>query len=673
MESPIVSYFENIKRQKTKDIAIGEIFNFIRTGLVKSNIELLRKVTDQKERERIKQALPAITVSGIFNKGHSQKEFLQHSGLIQIDFDHVPDTKQLKVLLSKDTFTYCTFISPTATGVKAIVKINSDIHNETFLQLEKYFLEKYGLAIDKSCKDITRLMFLSYDKGIFVNENSMQFNSTSQDVELIISEIERQTIDITKGYKNWLDIGFGFAETFNESGRDLFHRVSVFSSEYDKEKCNKQFDECLKSRKKGVTIKTFFKIAKYFEITAWPENSQKVLPTETPIVSAINVVPEQPINETSKFFIVEKYLNEKFDFRYNEVANEIDWKDKSAREYQAFNENNLYRHLQHHSISFSMPNLLSLLRSDFVPVFNPFTEYFDTLQKWDGQIDHISKLCSYIKAKDQERFNRHFRKALVRCVACALGQCFNKHAFILIGGQSSGKTTFIRWLCPPKLDNYKAENISTDKDSLISLTENFLINLDELAAFQKFEINAFKSMLSKDKIKIRKPFDKKPTTSIRRANFFGSTNKDEFLADETGSVRWLCFDILEIIWSYKNEIDINAVWAQAYTLLKQGFKYEITPDEMQENETANADFQQRSLEMELIQKYFVSANKGDKNAEAFTATDILLKLKETIAITNNLSVQSIGKAMAQLGYKKASERLDNSNMPKKVYWVCLIT
>src|ERR1700733_5442822 len=99
MDSPTVSYFENIKRQKTKDIAIDEIFNFIRSGLTKDKIELLRKTTDKKEIDIIKQGLPAITVSGTFNKGHSQKEFKQHSGLIQIDFDHVPDTKHLKPLL----------------------------------------------------------------------------------------------------------------------------------------------------------------------------------------------------------------------------------------------------------------------------------------------------------------------------------------------------------------------------------------------------------------------------------------------------------------------------------------------------------------------------------------------------------------------------------------------
>jgi len=273
MESPTVSYFENIKRQKTKDIAISEIFNFIRSGLVKSNIESLRKVTDQKVREKIKQGLPAITVSGTFTKRHSQIDFLQHSGLIQIDFDHVPDIIHLKQLLSNDIFTFCTFISPTGQGVKAIVKINPNLHKETFTLLQNYYLEKYCLPIDEKCKDMTRLMFLSYDEGIFVNENSMQFDSTSQDVEKIISQIERQNIDITNGYNNWLNIGFGFANSFNENGREFFHRISKFHPEYNIADCNKQFDECLKNRKQGITISTFFGISKAFGISTKQENN----------------------------------------------------------------------------------------------------------------------------------------------------------------------------------------------------------------------------------------------------------------------------------------------------------------------------------------------------------------------------------------------------------------
>lgn len=417
-------------------------------------------------------------------------------------------------------------------------------------------------------------------------------------------------------------------------------------------------------------------MAKDFGITIKLDNKQSIFITENtekekPQVNNLsekNIIPEKPTNETSRFYQVESYLNSKFYFRYNEVSNEVEYKEKTVKEFQLLNENNLYRHLQLNNVSFSQNNLLALLRSDFVPSFNPFTDYFESLPKWDEQTDHISNLCNYIKAKEQDRFNRHFKKALVRCVACALGRDFNKQAFILIDKQNSGKTSFIRWLCPEKLDKYYTENISTDKDTLISLSENFIINLDELAGLHRTEINALKSMLSKDSIKTRKPFDKKPTTSKRRANFFGSTNKDEILTDETGNVRWLCFELLSIDWNYRTAIDINLVWTQAYTILLQGYKYQLTANEIAENENANAEFQHQSLEMELLQKYFAPAKKGDELAEAYTATDILEKISSKTTLSHNLSKINIGKALILLGFKKETERLGETKMPTKVYW-----
>ena len=92
--------------------------------------------------------------------------------------------------------------------------------------------------------------------------------------------------------------------------------------------------------------------------------------------------------------------------------------------------------------------------------------------------------------------------------------------------QNSGKTTFIRFLCPPALKNYMTENISFDKDSLIALIENFIINLDELATFSKVEINSLKSILSKSFIKERHPFERKAKKLSRRASFIGSTKHD---------------------------------------------------------------------------------------------------------------------------------------------------
>lgn len=90
------------------------------------------------------------------------------------------------------------------------------------------------------------------------------FNTDSQpdEVERIIQSIEANRTDITSTYSDWVNIGFAFSDEFGENGRTLFHRVSQFYPGYSAPECDKQFDNCLKSNGHGVSLKTFFYLAK---------------------------------------------------------------------------------------------------------------------------------------------------------------------------------------------------------------------------------------------------------------------------------------------------------------------------------------------------------------------------------------------------------------------------
>lgn len=83
-------------------------------------------------------------------------------------------------------------------------------------------------------------------------------NSSNDEIEKIIQSIEDKQIDITTSYEDWRNIGFIFADEFGESGRDYFHRISKFYLDYNSKDCDQQFDQCLKSKGSGLTIKTFF-------------------------------------------------------------------------------------------------------------------------------------------------------------------------------------------------------------------------------------------------------------------------------------------------------------------------------------------------------------------------------------------------------------------------------
>ncbi len=658
-----VSFFNSVTDKTPKEISITEALSFIKSDKYFIQLSKIRETIDKKQRDHLKKQLPCITVSGVFKNGHSSKDLIKHSGLIQIDLDEIENPEKVKAILINDSFIYSCFISPSGNGVKAIVKINFNNHLRSFDLVKDYFYNEYKLQIDNKCKDLGRLMYLSYDNELFINEYSLEMNETSLKIKSIIRQIETKEIDITESYDNWYKVGFALANEFKESGRELFHKISKQNLKYNYDQCNNQFDVSLKSGDNRTTIGTFFFIASQYDIQFENQIENK---NE---LKQINFEDAQQKTETSKFKIVENYLNTKYDFRYNKVSNEVEIKSKIDSEFQSINDNNLYRHLQHQNINFSQNNLTALLRSDFVSEYDPIKNYFENLYSWDCETDHISNLCNFVKAKDQERFNKHFKKMLVRCVACSLGHAFNKQAFILMGGQSSGKTTFFRELVPKQLKPYYTEHISTDKDSLISLTENFIINLDELATMERRDINTLKSMLSKDTVKVRKPYDKKPTISKRRANFFGSTNKDEFLSDETGSVRWLCFEIHEIDWSYSNLIDIDLIWSQAFYLFKNGFEYNLTSKEIEENEKVNSNHTIRTAELDLIQRYFEPIDKENPFAKAYTSTDIINELKSYNITQLNITPVNIGKALRHLGYKPISQRIGESKMPVKVYYM----
>ena len=86
--------------------------------------------------------------------------------------------------------------------------------------------------------------------------------SVGEDIETITQRIEATCTDITSGYDNWRDLGFALSEELGEAGRDYFHRISRFNSDYDYAEADKQYDRCLKAHGSGVTIKTFFQKAK---------------------------------------------------------------------------------------------------------------------------------------------------------------------------------------------------------------------------------------------------------------------------------------------------------------------------------------------------------------------------------------------------------------------------
>lgn len=287
------SFYKNLCSVNTlmTSININDLIEIIKFGYLKNEIEKLRSTQNKEVYRKIKvSALPAVTVSGIFSQ-RNNKCVKKHSGLIQIDIDRLKNYEEVLTKILSDNYTYVAFKSPGGKGIKVIVKINPDVstHLEQFYALEAYYKKEFNIEIDPSCKDIARCLLLSYDPNIFCNPFSDVFeecfilekkevkkdflsyskvnltngrNNKQYIIEQLIKIIEKEGIDITDSYENWIKVGYAISDALGALGRIYFHRISQFHPNYNQHKCDKQFTSIHKRNNGSISLGTLIFIAK---------------------------------------------------------------------------------------------------------------------------------------------------------------------------------------------------------------------------------------------------------------------------------------------------------------------------------------------------------------------------------------------------------------------------
>lgn len=369
--------------------------------------------------------------------------------------------------------------------------------------------------------------------------------------------------------------------------------------------------------------------------------------------------PPEPTGEgsVSAIKLIERFLRRKYLFRYNVVSNKVEFKatnnlnasfeDMRDRDYCS-----VLRELKLADISCSMSTLQQVLKSDYVSEYNPYLEYANGLEPWDGITDHIKQLAQTVSTDDAELFEFCFRKWFVAMVASWLHKkAVNHTALILSGRQGVGKTTWLTNLVPPPLRQYVYSgrvNLN-DKDSQIKLSECPLIIMDELENLTAKGVEGLKELITKSNIYVRRAYGFVHESYVRRASFAGSTNSKDILHDISGNRRFLCFEVSNI--DYQHSLDIGAAIAQAIDLSNNGFQYWFDPNEIQQIELHNEGFRAMCREEEQLGKYYEKCPSGDPNAEFLMTSDLLRSLSQLSGM-NNLSGQKLGKILHKLQFER---------------------
>ena len=296
-----------------------------------------------------------------------------------------------------------------------------------------------------------------------------------------------------------------------------------------------------------------------------------------------------------------------------------------------------------------------IIESDFYPDYHPLKEYLESLPVWDGVTDHIERLAStvHVTGCTQELHNRFFKKWMVAMVAAWLDDGTTNHEILTyIGEQGKYKTSFMTHLLPPELDKYfaiKHFNHSMSKDDRLALTELALIDLEELDNMRPEAVNLLKAITTDPAINLRPVWERYALRRQHIASFCGTGNNPRFLTDLSGNRRWLPFMVESIDSPWERTTDYDGIYAQAYALWQQGFRYWFDDAENAELEQHNRQFEEPNMEEELILTY-LRKPYGDEAGEFLTATRIIELIGMYVKCP--LSPKRVAFAMNRLGYRQ---------------------
>jgi predicted P-loop ATPase len=315
--------------------------------------------------------------------------------------------------------------------------------------------------------------------------------------------------------------------------------------------------------------------------------------------------------------------------------------------------------------------MIRLLKSDFVPSYNPFYEFFGS----DGSpvilgpknIDNsseiptpiIDRLASTIK-NDDPSFTKYFVRKWIISIISAAHKVHSPLLLCLLGTQGTGKTEFFRRLLPAELlDYYQESKLDKEKDDELLMTESLIIMDDELGGKSKQDALKLKNMTSKQYFSLRRPYGDHNEKILRLAVLCGTSNFKEILVDQTGNRRVIPIEVFDIDLDEYNAIDKKEMMMEAYTAYRAGFDWRVGREDMEFLNKDEAKYESISREGELIVKYFAPTEDG---TIMLSTTEILVEIER---LTNQrLNITSISREMGKLGFIQKIVRGERTTVKK---------
>lgn len=282
--------------------------------------------------------------------------------------------------------------------------------------------------------------------------------------------------------------------------------------------------------------------------------------------------------------------------KFNEFAQQaylvgdIVWQSDNNRAWSSYDDSALFSILQSDYGMKSRNDYFDAVKNvSMRNKYHPVREILDTF-KWDGTERIRSLLPDYLGAEDTEYTYQVMRLYMVGAVARVyVPGCKFDYTPIFTGRQGIGKSTFLRLMAlKDEWFNDSLDSLDTDKAAQ-SLMGSWIVELAELKSLARTSggVESVKRFLTATQDKLRLPYERRADVFLRQCVFAGTTNKSDFLQDETGNRRFLIIQTganepSKSLFAPEAMEDIRAAWAQAVHIWKTEQPQLVLPESCRE-------------------------------------------------------------------------------------------
>ena len=668
-----------------------------------------RSTGDEQGAKRYKHMMASFGVAALFEGGRRQQHIVSFTGLSLVDIDHIPaeDMERVLTLVRGDEHTLLAYTTLSGKGLRVLFRYethpnppceggNSNIavpaslphregwggssYKQVFLQGNEYYSNLLGIEYDAQCKNVGRISTIAYDENLYYNPEAVPFTVTIE---------EKKSVGRPRKGKSEERKGKSTQLLTPQLVSKVLAKVEAQGIRYEPHHHNDYIARaCYEMNRLGVSLD---------DCTAWALERFADY-AETDNVPAIVRSCYQQTDEHGttkpkaerKYATVddiEEFLKQRIQLRYNTIARIVEVSQLPSIEgrgemslgcyderfispkecckatygdgslfvpFQDKDLNSLWREMSKTcGMRVIKDDMCSVIRSDFAQQYNPFEEYIRSLPAWDGVTDYIGRLASSVTvASDADEWREVLRKWFVGFIAgLFMPDEVNHGILVFIGEQGKYKSTWFYYLLPEELRRYfliKLMDGYITKDDLFNIAQSALVCLEEIDNMKQKELNQLKALTTMRTISARPAYGRFNEHLPHIASFCATGNNPFFLTDDSTNRRFLTFEVIGIEPPQEYDFQYEGLYAQAYALWKQGFRYWFNEEDNRATSRRNRDFEAPSRERELIAKYY-RAPMDDEQCKFLTASDILERIG---ALMHGLNVVKVGMAMTALGHKR---------------------